>query len=538
MPLLRFNLKASKFPLMSSFFGPSVAVRGNGDSDYIVTDAYSGTAANDEIGIAQPIYMHNVVPVSHGLQSVDYDTALDNSCAGQSGFDTLINLQDYNGMNHFLSPAGGQNFVSSDGESWSPTQLASAARLSGDVSFAHVRQQTYVCYRNQGVFKYDPISKTLQPVPLSGINTSEIAGITYAQGQLIAYTDSAIYYSSFENPEDFTPSRRTGAGSAQIVEVRGLIVACLPHTGGFMVYSEENAVYARSTSDLAYPFTYEEVHGSAGITSIHHVASDSTFSQHFAWTKAGLLSIAQSEARPRFPELTDFLTCGYLEDYINNFDGEERTGTEFGEQNSRVVHEKCYSPCPNNLIKIPYTNPLQIKVNVVATRYLAISYGIGRLTHALLFDMALNRMGKLRIPHVDIFNYTKPESAAFDSAKKNFGILQENGTIRVVNFQLHFPATDSVLMFGRLQLNRGLSTTLDTVKLAGFFSPDTPLALADNLTIDGMTALEDINLLPFSDSEQMKIYGARTTGSNHVLKISGTFSLTSIEADLQNGGNR
>lgn len=538
MPLLRFNLKASKFPMLSSYFGPSVAVRGNGDSDYIVTDAYSGTAANDEIGIPQPIYMHNVFPVSHGLQSIDFDAPLDNACRGQDGFDTLINLQDYNGMNHFLSPAGGQNFVSSDGESWTPTQLPTDIRLSGDVSFAHVRQQTYIAYRNQGVFKYDPISRSLQPAILIGINATEIAGITYAQGQLIAYTDDSIYYSSFEDPQDFTPSRRTGAGSVQVVEARGLIVACLPHTGGFMVYTTENAVYARSTSDLAYPFTYEEVKGSAGISSIHHVASDSTFAQHFAWTKAGLLSVAQSEARPRFPEITDFLTCGYIEDYINNFDGQERLGTELGEMNQRVVHEKPYSSCPNNLVKIQYDNPLAIKINVVATRYLAVSYGISNLTHAIVLDLALNRFGKIRIPHVDIFNYTRPESAGFDDSKMNFGILQEDGTIRRVNFKLHFPATDSVLLFGRLQLNRGNSTILDILKLGGFFNPDSPLAVSDLLSLDGMTLLEDIHLLPFSDTEQMKIYGARTTGLNHTIKISGTFSLASIEADLNSGGNR
>ena len=111
MAKVRFNLKASRFPMLSQFFGPSVAIRSNGDTDYIVTDAYSGTAANDELGIAQPIYMHNVLPVSHGYQSVDFKTVLDNFCENQGDFDQVIQVEDFNGMNHMLSPAGGQNFV-------------------------------------------------------------------------------------------------------------------------------------------------------------------------------------------------------------------------------------------------------------------------------------------------------------------------------------------------------------------------------------------------------------------------------------------
>jgi hypothetical protein len=538
MAKVRFNVKASRFPMLSQFFGASVAVRSNGDADYVVTDAYTGTAANDEIGIAQPIYMHNVVPVSHGYQSVDYSTFLDNFCNEQDGFDQVIQVEDYNGMNHLISPAGGQNFVSGNGETWQATLLPGDTRLSGDVSYAHVRQQTYLCYKNQGVFKYDPISKTLQPAILTGLNAEQINGITSAVGILIAWTTDSIYYSSFENPEDFTPSVRTGAGVASLVPLRGQIVAALPHTSGFIVYSTKNAVYAQSTSDLAYPFSYTEVAGSAGLVSARHVASDSTFSTHYAWTKAGMQSIQADQAKLIFPEVTDFLTCGYIEDYINSFDGEARTGTEIGSPMHQVTHQLTNSPCPNNLVKILHSIPLEIRVSVVAARYLCISYGVRELSHALVYDLALARFGKLRIPHRDIFNFERPEAFGEDTAKKSFGFLQKDGSIKVLNFDLSRPATDSVMLFGRISLERSVMTLLDSVTLGGLFDPSGTVAMNVLLSIDGMTLLEDIYCYPIHSTESVKKYGLRLTAMNHVLKFIGTFSLASIEVEMYSGGSR
>lgn len=538
MAKIRFNLKSSKFPLLSAFFGPSVAIRSNGDTDYVVTDAYSGTSANDELGIAQPVYMHNVIPVSHGFQSVDYTTELDNSCAGQTGFDTLIPLKDFNGLNHMLAPANGANYVSRNGDAWSSALLPGDTRLSGEVSFAYIRQQTYVCYRNLGIFRYDPISGTLQQLNLIGLNSDEVAGITAAYGMLIAWTDDTIYRSSFENPEDFTPSLRTGSGSQQVNYVRGNIVACLPYTSGFIIYSTENAIYARGTNDLAYPFDMEEVKGSSGIISASHVASDTTFGIHYAWTKAGMQTITGDSARLLFPEVTDFLTCGYIEDYINNFDDESRIGSQLNRTGIDIFHEGDYCECPNNLVMRPYDLPLEIKVNVVATRYLAISYGIGELTHILLWDLGLARFGKLRIPHVDVFTYIEPETSGKDTARESFGLLQKNGTIRKLNMKMSQPATDTVFMFGRISLNRAGRTILDEFDLSGFFDPSGQLTANVILSIDGSTMLEDIYLLPVHSTKFNRQYDSRLTAENHIIKLMGTFSLASLSCKLEDGGTR
>src|SRR5690606_12489039 len=132
---------------------------------------------------------------------------------------------------------------------------------------------------------------------------------------------------------------RTGADAQQVTEIRRNIISCLPHTSGFIIYSTQNAVYARGTSDLPYPFIYEEIRGSAGILTPQHVASDTTYGSHFAWTKAGMHKIDADAARLLFPEATAFLTCGYIEDYINNWDGQERIGTDIFRPNFDVFHE-------------------------------------------------------------------------------------------------------------------------------------------------------------------------------------------------------
>jgi len=538
MSLIRFNLKSSKFPLLSHYFGPSVAIRSNGDTDYVVTDAYSGRAANDELGLAQPVYLHNVMPRAYGFQSIDYNTELDNSCGNQSNFDFMIPLEDFNGLHHYLSPGFGNNYITTGDNIWTTALPVGSPRLSGEVSYAAVKQQTYVCYKNQGLFKYDPISATLQPFDLIGLDSDEVAGITAAAGMLIAWTDDTIYWSSFLDPADFTPSISTGAGSSQLLSLRGLIVALLPHTEGFVVYGTENALYARATTDLAYPFDITEIANSSGISESAHVASDTTFGVHYAWTKGGLQTIRSGEASIVFPEIADFLTCGYIEEFINSTDGSQGLGTKQNELTQRVIEPGYYSACENNITKVRYDKPLTIKVNVVATRYVCISYGINDLSHVLVYDIGLARFGKLRIPHVDIFTYQEPETFGIDTFNKSFGFLQKDGTIRTMNLNLHQAATDSVFIFGRISLNRDAMTQLDRVYLTGHFEPKSPLTFAVNVSQNSMNASEDVYVIPYHDTDETKIYGTRLIGMNHLLKLAGTFSLSSISCDLTNGGVR
>ena len=73
MPVIRLHVKTAHIPTLSSHVGSNLAVRSRSDSDYIITDAYTGTAANEEIGISQIAYAHNVLPANFGVKSVGYE---------------------------------------------------------------------------------------------------------------------------------------------------------------------------------------------------------------------------------------------------------------------------------------------------------------------------------------------------------------------------------------------------------------------------------------------------------------------------------
>src|SRR5690606_26897824 len=128
------------------------------------------------------------------------------------------------------------------------------------------------------------------------------------------------------------------------------------------------------------------------------------------------------------------------------------------------------------------------------------------------------RFGKLRMPHVDVFNYEQPETSGRDTANEAFGLLQKDGTIRRLNMKLTYPATDAVMFFGRISLSRDSVTTLDDFSLHGFFNPKGRMTVNCLLGIDSMTLLEDIYLMPNHATEQVYKYDSRLTAENHTLK--------------------
>ena len=109
MTTYRLNLEAAQFPLLSYYFGPSVVIRTKSDNDYIVTDAYTGNAiANAEVGIAQPLYMHNVMPSSYGYESVGYRTEVRPAAglAATGAYNRITLLRNRAEQRHYMSTAG------------------------------------------------------------------------------------------------------------------------------------------------------------------------------------------------------------------------------------------------------------------------------------------------------------------------------------------------------------------------------------------------------------------------------------------------
>jgi hypothetical protein len=132
-----------------------------------------------------------------------------------------------------------------------------------------------------------------------------------------------------------------------------------------------------------------------------HVTFDTNYDTHFAWTSSGMLEINKQKAIPIWPEVTDFLTENYYE-YAE--------GTQ--------------------LKQIFLKDKMRIKLAFLGARYVIISYGPKTLEYALIFDIALRRWGKLKIPHVDWFPWVSPSYKYNElEARKSFGVLQADGTI-------------------------------------------------------------------------------------------------------------
>lgn len=528
----RCNIEAAHFPLLSSYFGRSVAIRSPDDGDYIVTDSFSGTAANDEIGIAQPIYMHNVMPVSHGLQAVGYKTELDESLGNNKDFDQAIVLRTRNEQQHLLSPAGGRNYVNKSGASWETSVSPTGMKLGGIVTKAYVSQRTFICYQRNGVYEYEPINGTLNAVVFNGATTTDFDGICYSNNFLIAYTSDTVFWSSTLDPLNFQPSLSNGAGSSKLTFARGAIVAVLPIHNGFVIYTTRNAISAYWSGDLQAPWIFREIPGASGITDTEHVSHDSNYGAHFAWTNSGFMQISKEGGLVSFPEITDFLTCGRLEDYIDDVNPTGKGTPEFASPVMASETQLRFNSGGENLAIWKYTTPLRIKLSFIGSRYICISYGmLNKLTHVLVYDLALKRWGKLRVSHVDIFEYHSPAEELALTVKHSFGVLKADGTILTVDFAHDTACTDSVLLFGRIQHSRSAMTTMLSASFDGIIYKYTKARFMPSF--DGATSLPDYYpVCVIHNNNTLKVAG-RFTAKSFMLKLAGGFSISNLQVQVE-----
>ena len=69
------------------------------------------------------------------------------------------------------------------------------------------------------------------------------------------------------------------------------------------------------------------------------------------------------------------------------------------------------------------------KVTLISNRWLVLSYQVNQqnigFSHALVFDIALKRWGKLKQDHVDCFSFNSPDL----TAKEQLGLLKILGKL-------------------------------------------------------------------------------------------------------------
>jgi hypothetical protein len=540
---VRVNLASAKFPLLTEFSGRTIIVP-QYDQNYD-RQLVSMTDGDKDKGVPQAFYMHNVTPTFQGYQSVGYAQAIPPQGDGSTtDFDACFVIQTAAQARYLFVPSVGKNYVySGTTKQWVSTNPIAPGTLRSNVQVtaAYIHGETYIYYANYGCLRYDTPTTAFVTVILASLNPANVKGVCAANGYMLTWTDTAVAWSSLVDPTDFLPSLTTGAGGGSINEAKGKIISCLPISGGFLVYCERNVVSARYTGNTAFPFVFVEVPGSAGISGPETVSWQSNLATHYAWTTAGLQELDRIKTTNSLLEATDFLASRQFEDF------DETTNT-FTQQT--------------------LAKPVNVKLCVIGSRFLIISYGIqsGIYTHALYYDIALMRWGKLKITHTDCFDFAPPSLVGpltysqlagtpyaslsgitygdlqgtvtvQGTVRSTIAFLQSNGTVQLVDFGISEATASGVIWMGKYQFVRNkliihLGTDIETERdnntFDCFIVP----------TIDGKTFLTPTKGFLQQKSPKMRSYNNRVTGMNYALYLRGAFALNTIVTWFTTAGTR
>lgn len=571
----RANLSARSFPFVSDNWGRTIIVP-QYDNTFNRTIT-SSSDSDQDVGIPQIFYCHNVMPNAQGFQSVGYQEVL-TGVTGASNFVDIFLLRDAGDVKVYLGVTATGQFYINSGTGWVLKGTYPANKL---ITTAYVSGNTYIYIDTYGCLRYDFGAGTFVSVTLTGLSTSNVAGIVSSTGYLIAWSkpiaavtatftttlDSdiltgastagiALYqaisganiqdasyvteiisatdikisktatasgtasytfaelaaslgWSSTLDPTDFVPSLATGAGGGALEAAKGAITFCADHALGFIAYTTSNAVAAIFSNNFRFPFNFKEIVSAGGVASPDLVAIEGDTGNHYAYTSAGFQSISTARAQTVLPELTDFIAGELFED----FDG-----------------------ATNTFIQIPLTSTMRKKVNVISQRYVVMSYGISSLTHALVYDIAQKRFGKLKQPHVATIQYELPAAAVTEIPKQSLGLLQSDGSLKVVDFAAYSTDSYGVIALGKYQFIRSRLLTLDEIQVENVMNQNTFECLVF-YALDGKNTQTYIPTT-LDSTGKLRVYGSRVSAINHSLIFKGSFQMNSLVLAFHTDGGR
>lgn len=389
---ISLNLSAADFTLSYRFKGPSVIVQGMDQNAYAAQAWFTGETNQRGTNIPQVAYCENTIPTNEGYRSVAYKYFID-SVSTAERFIKVVTVFDGFGSSCLVGVTADRKlFICSayTAGKWIPLALpvgTPAWFTYKGVTSTTVTNNAVLCIRGIGIFTLNVPASTLSTSTVTGIDATLVTGVCAAKGYLIAYDDTRIYWSSTENPFDFTPSLITGAGSGVPEGLKGKIVLCKEIDQGFIVYADACIISCAYSSNKAIPWIFALLSGGSGIRHEDAVAYDINMFNHFAWTAAGLVGIELHKANPILPQVTDFIASG-LSDATLSY--ESAPVTTFDARDKEV------------------------RLSMVASRYVFISFGylseeidnegrIPQLIQSFVWDTQLKRWGKLNVNHIQIF---------------------------------------------------------------------------------------------------------------------------------------
>jgi hypothetical protein len=536
---VRLNLASAILPFSVAASGRTVMLPDN-DENF---DRYNAANTTPDKGVPQVFYMHNIMPTSGGFQSIGYIQQLP-GLPGQADFDTCFSLINSDNSSFLFSPASGMNYIfDGDVGTWASYNPIVSSNLGATtlVTTAYVNGQTYIYYAGIGCYLYSNSTKQIVPITLTGLNTSQVLGICAANGYMIAWTSNTVAWSSTTNPTNFVPNINTGAGGGTVQDAKGPINFCCSISGGFLIYCEKNVVGATYTANVGFPYIILEVVGSGGVASIDQVAYQGNLTYHVAMTSAGIQQISLNAAIPTLPEVSEFLTSQLFEDF-------DETALSFSETYVGAQ--------------------LAVKFASVSDRFVVISYGISvpNFTHAIVYDIALNRFGKLKLAHRGCFSFIAPapyglvtyaqlmntpisslNNVRYEdlftsinvpvTPKQNLAFIQRDGTIQLVDFQVSEANANGVLLLGRYQYHRGNMIVHQRTDVE-LQNPVTNMSLYLLPSFDGKNFTSAVTPAVNKAGGLEITYARRFTAANISLLLKGAFAITTVIINFTVGGSR
>lgn len=539
---LRSQLSSAHFPFLSGKMGRTIVLP-QYDQNFDRTNQGAGESDTLGKGVPQVYYMHNVMPIVEGYQSVAFKQQIP-GVEGVDNFNQVFPLRDSNDNNFLYVPADGDNYVFTGNlAAWQTTDPfpVGAVYKKTNISYAYIQNQHYICVQGQGVFQYDAELNVLNPVNFDGLVMTEIRGICTSSGYLLCYDSLSVYWSSAVTPTDFVPSLITGAGSGAPTDAKGDIVTVLQISGGFIIYTTANIVSAQYSGNIRYPFIFKEVVNSGGLQRPEQVSYVSNSSEHFAITSAGIQKIDRNQATAVFDDATDFISCNKFEDFN-----------------------------PDTLVFSEQTllRPLFTKLVLISARYLVLSYGVvdGLYTHCIVYDLALKRWGKLKIAHVDSFEYNWPnrfgpvsyadmkgttiasylgtsyrdisaQQRIAPTPRTSIAFIQADGAVYTVEMADGAPAADSVFVLGKYQFVRSRVFQLHSVDIDNLYT-EHGYAVYALPSLDGKNNGAPVLGSILGESANTVHAGFRLTALNVSLMLMGTFSLNCVTVNFSKTGQR
>ncbi len=233
--LYDIDLDNTKFPMLHEQQGRTI----------IGSTAGEAPSKEDKPGVA---YCHNVMPSSYGMDAVGY---LDEIVAHPvvSTFSDVRVIYGNNLSRLYLAwDTIGNVYALIEGTTaWidvpATLPVTAGANFSVDsVTIGTVNGVSYIFYAGIGAFTFNEVSRQLDAVTLAGLTIADILGVVASSGYLIAYTTTAIAWSSTIDPTDFVPSQVTGAGGGQVAGLAGAIIFATSNNLGILIYTAAKVV--------------------------------------------------------------------------------------------------------------------------------------------------------------------------------------------------------------------------------------------------------------------------------------------------------